>query len=168
MFELEPLGIIAAIVGLSAFLQARQGWMKLQLGSSSMLWAGHFIILGSPTSAGIQIAIGLRTWLTLLCHQTWQKHALFWVASSVFSAIAVATWEGPVSLLPTLAAINSTAAFAYGSNLGMRYMLLGSSTLWLANGLVWQSLPVIVTECIAITLNLTTIWRLRKTPPVAT
>lgn len=164
MFELEPLGIIAAIVGLSAFLQPRQGWMKLQLGSSSMLWAGHFTILGSPTSAGIQIAIGLRTWLTLFCHKTWQKHALFWVASGVFAAIAAATWEGPVSLLPTLAAINSTAAFAFGSNLGMRYMLLGSSALWLTNGLIWHSLPVIVTECIAIALNLHTIWRLRSTP----
>jgi Bacterial inner membrane protein len=77
--------------------------------------------------------------------------------------LAVAGWDGWISLLPLAAAINSTAALFYAKNREMRIRLLGSSLLWIGTGLYWHSWPIMLTEVIAISINLRTILRLQKT-----
>ena len=80
----------------------------------------------------------------------------------VFCGLAWVGWDGCISLQPLAAAINSTAALVYAENRAMRIRLLGSSALWITTGIYWHSWPLVLTELVAVTLNLRTILRLKK------
>jgi hypothetical protein len=66
-----------------------------------------------------------------------------------------------MSILPTLAAINSTIAYTR-SNLTMRLMFLISSLFWVINAIVLGSILGLIAEITAIIFNLIGIWRLKK------
>lgn len=155
------LGVAAAAVGLTSYLQARALAFKLQVGASSLLWGVHFGLLGAHSAMTTQFAIGVRTWCTVGRLSRARAVALFCASSAVFAVLAWWGWDGWISLLPLAAAINSTAAMLRPSNRGMRVQLLASSMLWIGTGLYWLSWPILVTEGIAVAANLRTIARLR-------
>lgn len=158
----QALGVIAALIGLSAYLYQREGAFKRQIGFGSWVWGVHLGLLGAGSAMYTQFAIGTRSWCSIGPHSSRYQHGLFWISSAVFCALAVIGWDGWVSLLPLAAAINSTAAMVYGDNRQMRIRLLLSSALWISTGLYWNSWPMVVTELIAVTLNLRTILRLAR------
>lgn len=75
--------------------------------------------------------------------------------------LTAASWQGPVSLLPAFAVINTTLALFYLDNRRMRIALLASSVAWIANDLVWQAWPALLAETVAAMLNVRTIRQIR-------
>jgi len=167
-FFLPPLslagiiGIIAAAVGLSSAFQTIQKRLKLQIGASSYIWAIHFFLLGGFTESLMQIGIGTRTWVSIyLKRSIFAVTAYLTITSLGFLSILYFTWQGPLSILPTLAAINSTVAYLFG-NIQMRLMFFISSLCWIISGYYLGSYPIIITETIGICMNALGIWRVIK------
>lgn len=75
----------------------------------------------------------------------------------LFISLTAISWQGPVSLLPAFAVINTTLALFYLSNRQMRIALLASSVAWIANDVIWQAWPALLAETVAAGLNLRTI-----------
>ena len=156
------IGIIAAAVGLSSAFQTIQKRLKLQIGASSYIWAIHFFLLGGFTESLMQIGIGTRTWVSIyLKRSIFAVTAYLTITSLGFLSILYFTWQGPLSILPTLAAINSTVAYLFG-NIQMRLMFFISSLCWIISGYYLGSYPIIITETIGICMNALGIWRVIK------
>ena len=156
------IGIMAFLVGLSGFLIKDYKKLRLTFGIGSLLWALHFFLLSGFTAATIQVAMGLRTWISILLHH--KKHLVYGyilISTFVFLLLMFFSWQGPMSILPTLAAINSTIAYTR-SSLTMRLMFLISSLIWVLNAIVLGSIPGLIAEITAILFNLIGIWRLKK------
>jgi hypothetical protein len=158
----EIIGLTAGFLGLSASLQIVQKKLKLQIGASSYIWAIHFFLLGGFTAALMQIGIGSRTLLSI-----YLKRSIFAISSYVictsamFISMMYFTWVGPMSLLPTFAAINSTIAYLL-NNIQMRLMFLLSSLCWIISGYYLKSYPIILAEIIGICMNLLGVWRVLR------
>jgi len=153
---------MAFLIGLSGFLIKDYKKLRLTFGISSLLWALHFFLLGGYTAASIQVAMGLRTWISIILPQ--KKHLVYGfilISTFAFLGLMFFSWQGLISILPTLAAINSTIAYTR-NNLMMRLMFLISSLLWVLNAIVLDSSPGLIAEVTAIIFNLIGIWRLKK------
>ncbi len=157
----QLLGVAAALVGVSSYLQARDTVFKLQVGLSSWIWGAHLGLLGAGSAMFTQFAIGTRSWCSIGKRSARYRHGLFWISTAAFTLLAWLGWDGWISLPPLAAAINSTAALVYADNRMMRIRLLISSALWIGTGLYWQSWSMVLTEFVAVVLNLRTILRLR-------
>lgn len=154
------MGLMAAGVGLSSALQTIQKRLKLQIGASSYLWALHFFLLGGFTESLIQVGIGTRTWVSIILKRSVVAICAYLICTSLgFLTILAITWSGPLSLLPTFAAINSTIAYLL-PNIPMRLMFFFSSLCWIISGYHLNSYPIILTETIGICMNLLGIWRI--------
>jgi hypothetical protein len=78
----------------------------------------------------------------------------------LFIGLTALSWQGPISLLPAFAVINTTLALFYLGNRAMRIALLASSLAWIANDILWHAWPALLAEVVAAGLNLRTIQRL--------
>ena len=158
----DAVAAIAATLGLSAYLRKNQTSLKIQMGIASQVWAIYFFLLGLTTAELIQIGTGLRTWLSLYIGNKPQlKIPYLILVVTGFSCAMVFTWQGAVSLLPTLAAVNSTIAYLFG-NKKMRLMFLGSSVFSFTFAILIQSPLLLALECIAISINLIAIKRIHQ------
>jgi Bacterial inner membrane protein len=159
---LQPIGIAAALIGLSAYLHKNQRSLKIQMGIASQVWAIYFLDLDLITASLVQVILGLRTWASICIdsHPKLKKPYIA-IASFCFLVAMIVTWDGLRSLLPTWAAINSTYAYTL-SNLKMRFMFLLSSCIGMAFIFVIRSELLFVLEIIGISLNLWSIWKILK------
>ena len=156
------VGWIAFIFGLSGYLIKNKRQLSLVFGAVSFIWALHFYLLGGVTASFIQVGMGIRTWFSISLYQNKQLETVYIITTSVvFLLLMSFTWQGVLSTIPTIAAINSTIAYTR-DNAIMRYMFLLSSLLWIINALLISSMPSVLVECFAIVFNLLGILRLLK------
>ncbi|MDP2286397.1 MAG: YgjV family protein, partial [Pseudohongiella sp.] len=102
-----------------------------------------------------------RTMVSGLLTSPTRKHAIAASFVAAFVAMTVFSWQGPVSLLPAFAVINTTLALFYLENRSMRILMIASSIAWVINDIIWQAWPALLAESVAVLLNLRTISRLK-------
>lgn len=123
---------------------------------AALLWAGQYALLGGFTAAATMGSTALRSALS-----SGGRHRLAAATgfSLLFAALTAASWQGPVSLLPLAATVNTTWALYYLDDRPMRLALLGSSAAWIANDIIWQAWPALLAEAGAAALNIRTLRR---------
>jgi Bacterial inner membrane protein len=156
------IACLAAVLGLSAYFHRSPTLLKVQMGFASQIWAIYFLMLELTTAELIQTGTGLRTWVSIYVN----KNPRFVIPYLVFVNIGycmvmLLTWRGAVSLLPTLAAINSTIAYLF-KNKTMRLMFLGSSAFSLSFAVLIESPILIALECLGIGINLLAILKINR------
>ena len=158
----DSIAVIAAALGLSAYLHRNQTYLKVQMGFASQVWSIYFLILGLTTAQLVQTGTGLRTWSSIyIAKNPRLKIPYLVVAITGFCMAMIFTWRGAVSLLPALGAINSTVAYLFNNKI-MRLMFLGSSVFSLSFAILIQSPILLFLECLGISLNLIAIRRVYK------
>ncbi|MDX8129307.1 YgjV family protein [Methylomonas sp. OY6] len=128
--------------------------------AGAVLWAAQYLLLDAWTAGLTMASTALRTLLSSRLQKGVHKH---WTAASfvaLFSGLTACSWQGPVSLLPAFAVINTTLALFYLNNRRMRIALLASSLAWISNDCIWEAWPALVAETVAMGLNLRTISKL--------
>lgn len=144
---LEPLswaqavGYFALALSLGAFAMKDDGKLKRTATVGSVVWAAHYFLLGSMTSAVTNLTISVRQAMAVYAHR-YSRRTLriltgFWFA--VFTAVLVGTWKDASSLFPYAAAMNATVAWFYHRGTKLRGLLLLSDVFWLLNGVWWHS-----------------------------
>lgn len=125
--------------------------------TGALFWAGQYFLLDAWT-AGLNMAgTALRTLLSAYVTHGAGKH---WTAAGftlAFTAFTVFSWQGPISLAPGFATINTTFALFYLDNRRMRIALLASSLAWIGNDWYWQAWPALLAESVAMLVNARTI-----------
>lgn len=159
---IQLLGYIALVLGSLTYLVKKQNKSRLVMGSSQAFMGAHFWLLGGYTAAIIQLISAIRTWMSNVVKTNTQRHILFYVTISLILIFSILTWEGVKSFIPTLAGLNATYAICYLNNKRMKKMLLISTVLWFINGVMWSSMPQMITEFIKFVFNIYTILSMTK------
>lgn len=128
--------------------------------AGAVLWGFMYLLLGAWTAALTMSCTAARTLVSGLLTSATRKHFFAGLFVTIFVVMTVASWQGPVSLLPGFAVINTTLALFYLENRAMRIVMLASSAAWIVNDLIWQAWPALLAETVAVVLNLRTIRRL--------
>ena len=151
------LGGVGVVVEWRAYLlrcgQAFRRWSA----AGALLWACMYALLGAWTAALTMASTALRTWLSGWLDTHRHKHLAAFGFVLLFAGLTAVSWQGPVSLLPAFAVINTTLALFYLGNRAMRIALFASSAAWIANDLYWQAWPALLAEVVVVVLNLRTI-----------
>lgn len=159
------LGGVGILVEWRAYLlhcgQAFRKWSA----AGAILWAVMYALLGAWTAALTMGSTALRTLLSGWLENHPHKHLAALGFVLLFALITAVTWQGPVSLLPAFAVINTTLALFYLDNRRMRMALLASSAAWIANDLIWLAWPALIAETVAAGLNVRTIRAMDKFAP---
>lgn len=134
--------------------------------AGAVLWGLMYVMLGAWTAALTMSCTAARTLVSGLLTSEARKHFFAILFVSIFVLMTIFSWQGPVSLLPAFAVINTTLALFYLENRPMRIVILTSSVAWVANDLIWSAWPSLLAEAVAIVLNLRTISRLGRSPDV--
>lgn len=130
--------------------------------AGSMLWAMMYALLGAWTAAWIMVSTAVRTLLSGYLANHPHKHIAALAFVLLFVVLAALSWQGPVSLLPAFAVINTTLALFYLDNRRMRIAMLASSAAWIINDILWKAWPALLAEVVAAVLNARTIRRLDR------
>ena len=131
--------------------------------AGAVLWGFMYLLLGAWTAALTMTCTAARTLVSGLLTSTARKHLFASLFVCAFVLMTVFSWQGPVSLLPAFAVINTTLALFYLENRSMRILMLASSVAWIINDIIWQAWPALLAESVAVLLNLRTISKM-KTP----
>lgn len=172
---LEPLTLVAYALGAVGLAVEWRSYL-LRCGTSfrtwsavaALLWAGQYALLGGVTAAVTMASTGLRSLLSQQAMTGRRRHLAAAGFSALFAALTALSWQGPVSLLPLAATVNTTWALFYLDNKSMRVALLASSAAWIANDVLWQAWPALLAEAGAAALNIRTLWRWERSYPAYT
>lgn len=159
---IQLLGYIALVLGGLTYLVKKQNKSRIVMGSSQAFMGTHFWLLGGYTAALIQFISAIRTWMSNFVKTSRQRHTLFYITAALIVIFSILTWSGIKSIVPTLAGLNASYAICYLNNKKMKKMLLISAILWFINGILWNSIPQIVTEFIKFIFNIYTILSMTK------
>lgn len=129
--------------------------------AGAVLWGFMYLLLGAWTAALTMSCTAARTLVSGLLTSPARKHLFASLFVCAFVLMTVFSWQGPVSLLPAFAVINTTLALFYLENRAMRILMLASSVAWIINDIIWQAWPALLAESVAVLLNLRTISRLK-------
>lgn len=162
LIYIEVLGYIALVLGVSSYLIKQQNTTRLTMGLAQAFMGLHFWLLGGLTAGVIQGVLALRTLASNYVKTQTARRSLFVVTVILCLILTAITWNGWKSIIPLLAGLNATYAICYLGNKKMRKMLILSSLLWLVNGIVWQSIPQIISEIIKVIFNIYTIFSMTK------
>jgi len=159
------VGAIGVGVEWRAYLLSCGNAFRKWSAAGAILWAAMYALLGAWTAALTMASTALRTMFSswLESHRHKQTASVGFVM--LFAALTASSWQGPVSLLPAFAVINTTLALFYLPNRNMRIALLASSAAWIANDIYWQAWPALLAETVAAGLNIWTIQKLRQREP---
>ena len=130
--------------------------------AGAVLWGFMYLLLGAWTAALTMSCTAARTLVSGLLTSPQRKHLIAGLFITAFVLMTIFSWQGPVSLLPAFAVINTTLALFYLENRSMRILMLASSGAWIINDIIWQAWPALLAESVAVLLNLHTISKMKK------
>lgn len=151
------IGALGISVEWRAYYLASGSAFRNWSAAGALLWAGQYLLLGAWTAGLTMASTAVRTLLSARLKTPLHRHATVVGFITLFSAMTMMSWQGPISLLPAFAVINTTWALFYLGNRGMRIALLLSALAWIANDYYWQAWPALLAESVAVAINIRTI-----------
>ena len=151
MFIPQVLGLIAFLLSILTYQQnTHKRIVALQLAAGTCFTV-HFYLLGNETGALLNAVGVVRSLVYLFKDKKWASSDLWIVFFSLVSIGACAyTWEGWLSLLPTLGMVFTSIAFGVNNPKKTRIFSSFSSPLWLVYNIAGKSLGGALTEIFAI------------------
>jgi hypothetical protein len=156
---IQLIGFIALGFSLLVFqVNRRSSMLKLQMCAAS-LYVVHFYLLGAITGSAMNLTGVSRNYAFYKFRDRTHSWLLPGVFIIIFAGVGLATWQGPLSLLPTCGMISGTIAFWQRDTKFIRYIALISPPLWFTYNAISGSYPGMLTEVIMFSSNLVGIYR---------
>lgn len=154
----QGLGLLAFLVGLTAFLQPTDKRLKQRLAIYTLMIGSHFFLLGAAP-AGISASLNaVRTWVSIY----YRRRALMFFFIILTLALTLPNMTHAMELLPIIATLMSTVAFFTTSGLRMRCVMWFSTVGWVIYNCWLGTLGGMLIESSFLIVNGMTIYRLRK------
>ncbi|TBW39735.1 YgjV family protein [Siculibacillus lacustris] len=154
----QCVGYLAFALGISAFLQKRDGRLKAFNSAQSFAYAVHFVLLGNLPAGSTAAISGVRSFLAIRTRSPWMALVL------VLVNIGVGFWVGAhgVGWIPVAAGSVATVALFLMRGIALRLALFGCTLAWLANNWLSGSIGGVALETIIAVVNAATMIRLRR------
>jgi hypothetical protein len=132
----QIVGYIALALGVTAFLQKSDQRLKFFNATQGLVYALHFVLLGSLPASASSLISSLRSFLALR-YRSWLLGAAM-VAANV--ALGVAFVKHATGWLPVIGSCIATIAIFTMRGVPFRAVLLVSTLLWLTNNIIAGSI----------------------------
>lgn len=160
----QVLAYLAGAIGIG--IEWRAYWLtgakefRRWSAAGAFFWALQYFFLGAWTASVTMTCTSLRTFLSDSITKDSAKHVAALIFILLFSLLSSFSWQGPISLLPAFAVLNTTWALFYLDNRWMRLAMVASSIAWMINDIFWQAWPALLAESVAVLINVRTLYRL--------
>lgn len=158
-FFIQSLGVVALVFSMLVFQAGkRKEMLKLHTGAS-LLYSAHFFLLGGYSGAIINLVNALRNYSFYKINKkspNWTLPVCFII---LFVIAGLASWQGPVSLLPIVGAISGTIAFWQLDPKWIRIFSLFVSPAWFLYALIVGSYPMMISEIIMFSSDVVGLFR---------
>jgi len=151
-------GYLVFILGVLAFAQKRDTWLKGLLTAEAWCYVVHFLLLGRYAASGSAFIAGLRTLISMR-YRSKSLVVVFLIASVGFGYMLAHAWT---DWLPVASSCVATFAVFLLSGLWMRLLLLVATAIMIANNIICGSIGGTLVELCIGTMNITTAIRLVK------
>ncbi|MGF1684125.1 YgjV family protein [Photobacterium minamisatsumaniensis] len=159
----QTVGIIAFMVGASAFLHQDGNKFRLHLTVFQIILCSHFILMGAVTAAfgcGISALRSYASTKTQSSYVMWFFIGLLWV-------MGLPNIQHYYEILTIFGASVATWGLFKSDGLKLRYLILFNSFCWLTNNILLGSIGGTMMESTFIMVNLYTISNMIKKEKVA-
>lgn len=160
----QLLGVTALALCVTAFASRRDDRLMALLVSANVAFALHFLCFGSWTAAALTALIVVR--ITLARRLKGSVTAMSALLAASLGAAAL-TWQGPLDVLPVIAAVLGTIGMFLLRGIPMRVLLAGAALAWTLYNVLIGSLGGTLAELLVLATNLVTMVRLAREPAPA-
>ncbi len=156
----QALGILGFILSIISFQQNTQKRIVLFQFLGNVSFCIHFYLIGAYTGS-ILNGIGIvRSFIYYFKDKRWASSDVWiFVFSVIFVVTGIITWDGPLSVLPTVAMVLTSISFGIKNPKIVRRVAFPSSPLWLIYNVVKGSLGGVLTECFTMISILVAMYR---------
>ena len=159
----QGVGLLACLVGATAFMQRQDSKLRLHLTLNGTLMGLHFLLLGSSVAAINCLLCAVRTWVSGY-HRTLGVMLLF---IALAWGLVLPQLEHPVQLLTLIGTTLSTYALFRLEGLSLRWCMLASSLCWVIHNVWAGSIGGILLEGMFLVINGYTIFSLCRSQRTA-
>lgn len=152
----QCVGYAAFVLGIAAFVQKNDRRLKGLNAIQGLFYCLHFFLLGNLSASSSSLISGCRSALALRFRSRWLAAFIAVVNVAVGAALA----KGGVGWLPIIGSSAATYAMFMMSGIPMRLVLLGCTSLWLANNILSHSIGGTLLEAAIAITNTATVIRL--------
>jgi hypothetical protein len=157
----QCFGYLAFVAGVAAFLQKSDRRLKLLGAVQGLVYAGHFVLLGNLPASASSLISSVRSVLALK-RRSPLVPALIVVINVAAGAVLVKNGAGWLTIVASCAA---TVAIFTMRGVRLRMVLLGCTSLWLANNILSGSIGGVLLELTIAAVNGSTIIRMLRSRP---
>lgn len=154
----QTIGFMAFVMGVYAAFSLCDRRLKLFFVAQGILLTLHFIMLGAYGGAAASFVTALRTYLSL--HQKARKLAPFFYGFFMISGFFA--FQEFKDILPILAGLIATYGMFHLSGARLRFMLCGSTSLWLMHNILAGSIGPTLMEVFILSMHITRATRLYR------
>ena len=146
------LGYIAVASGLIIFISVKRSRILSLKVVSDSLFLVHELCLGLFSGAALHgVAIARSLVFYQRGRRKWADNPLWLVLFIVATLISpILTWQGPISLLPTVGSVVCVFSYYLKSTWMLRILSLIGEGLWLLYGVFCDSLPITLFGVVAL------------------
>lgn len=140
------VGFIALVFGVAGFQMKTRPRVLAMLGISNVFWCVHFLLLGALTGSAINAVSAVRNFVFLRFRHVFPGLTLPVLFAAIYAVAGFMTWQGPLSLLPFIAALSGIVAFWQTEPRAIRGWSLITSPLWLVHNFLQGSYAGVMIE----------------------
>ncbi|MBR6739978.1 MAG: YgjV family protein [Clostridia bacterium] len=156
----QILGFIGLALAIVSFQSNRRRNILLFQLLAGTVFTLHFLLIGAYTGSLLNVIGVARSAVFSFKGKKWADSRV-WIGvfCAAMAVIGIFTWDGPASLLPTVAMMLTTVAFFLSNPTYIRRLNLPSSPMWMVYNLINRSYGGILTECFVMTSLLIAMFR---------
>lgn len=161
---IQLIGFLAMAFGIGSFQAKKRVHIILIQSIASCLWVVQFALLGTFTGAALNL-IAIFRGITYMFKGKYKPFSGIWmpiIFSSLFIAVGILTWEGPISLLPTFAMTVSSFALFITKEKAIRLLSLAVSPPWLVYDVLAGTIAGTLAEVFSLISIIIALIRFRK------
>jgi len=157
----QCVGYGAFVLGVVAFTQRTDRRLKLLQASQALVYTVHFLLLGNLPASASALLSSIRSFLALRTRSRLLAATIIGLNIAAGASFA----KNGAGWLPVISSCAATLAIFYMQGVPMRLVLLGCTTLWLANNVISGSIGGTLLELVIAAVNASTIVRMLRTSP---
>ncbi|EKP0308892.1 YgjV family protein [Aeromonas veronii] len=157
----QSLGLLACLVGATAFMQRLDNKLRLHLTLNGTLMGLHFLLLGSSVAAINCLLCAVRNWIS----GYYRGLGVMLLFLALAWLLVIPQMTHPVQILTLLGTTLSTYALFRLNGIALRLCMLSSTICWLTHNVWAGSIGGILQESIFFVINSHTIFKLYRATP---
>nr|WP_255456478.1 YgjV family protein [Paraglaciecola sp. L3A3] len=152
------MGLVALIIGVSAFFQKDDQHLRYYLTVFTLCMAVHFFMLEQYTSTCLALLGSVRNFVSSRTKNVWAMSLFIFIAVS----ISISNIDSLVHILPSVAIIAGSWGLFREKGIAMRVYMSCGTVCWLSHNLIVGSMGGILIESIFLIANFKTMYSLYR------